>query len=142
MAKCTSVQSHSTFQGLFFSSSPKSSLGEDFLEEVGLMRSFVVKKVMRNKTKQSAAQMLMVAVQPYCLSVGARTTDPTWVPATAAAFAACWPANLVTSGSVSAPTMNCAAFTKTKRNEFNFARSFMSPVITPPSAAYGMLFIE
>jgi len=29
-----------------------------------------------------------------------------------------------------------------KRKEFNFARSLTSPVITPPSAEYGMLFME
>src|SRR6185437_16812015 len=100
MAKCTSVHSHITFHGLFFKSRPKSSFGEDFRVEVGLMRSFVVTKVMMNKTKQSAAQMLMVTVQPCCLSAGARMTACACVPAAATAFAACWWAYFVTSGSV------------------------------------------
>src|SRR6185503_827871 len=118
MAKCTSVHSHITFHGLFFNSNPKSSFGEDFLPEVGLMRSLVETNVMMNRTKQSAAQMLMVIVQPYCLSVGARMTASICLPAASATFAACRPANFVTSGNVSAPTMNCAAFTKKNRYEF------------------------
>ena len=76
--------------------------------------------------------MVIVICQPYCLSADQPGSAPrAWLAA-----------NLATSGSVNPPTMNCAAFTAMKRNEFSFARSLTSPVITPPSAAYGMLFIE
>ena len=124
MAKCTSVQHHMTFHGLFFSKSAKSCFGEDFSLLMGLMRSFVVENVIRNKTRHNTAQMVIVICQPYCLSA-----MPTVAPA------ACLAANLATNGSVNPPTMNCAAFTAMKRNEFSFARSLTSPVITPPSAA-------
>ncbi len=113
-----------TFHGLFFSRSAKSCFGDDFTLLIGLMRSLVVEKVMRNKTRHNTAQMAMVICQPYCLS-----KMPTGAPA------ACLAANLATSVSVNPPTMNCAAFTAMKRNEFKLARSLTSPVITPPSAA-------
>ena len=59
------------------------------------MRSLVVRKVVRNSTRQRIAQSPMVMLQPYCLS---------------------WPrANFATNGTVKPPTINCAALTETKR---------------------------
>src|ERR1017187_1636882 len=112
MAKCTSVQHHITFHGLFFSRSRKSCLGEDFSVVIGLMRSFVEANVMKNSTRHNTAQITIVICQPYCLS----TTVTAPLPA-------CFAANFATSGSVKPPTMNCAAFTATKRYEFKLARS-------------------
>ena len=122
MAKCTNVMVTMTSHGRFFRRLVKSSLGVAFVVATGLMRSRVVKKVMRKRTRQTMAQTDMVICQPYCRS---------------------WPmVKRATSGSVNPPTMNWAALTAMKRKEFSFARSVRSAVITPPRAEYGMLFIE
>ena len=122
MAKWTSVISAITFHGPFLIRSAKSCKGDDFVWLTGWMRSRVLKNVTMNRIKQSTAQMVIVICQPCARS---------------------WPtANLATSGSVNPPTMNCAIFTAMKRKEFSRARSSKSAVMTPPSAEYGMLFIE
>src|SRR3954451_3142617 len=119
--KCASVRMNIAFHGPFTSNDPKSSRGDDFCLGSGRMRSRVVRKVMQKHTTHTTAHSPIVICQPFAL-----------LP---------WP-NLATSGSVKPPTINCAIIAATKRYDDRLVRSLMSPVITPVSAEYGVLFAE
>src|SRR5215467_11395757 len=85
------------------------------------MRSRVLRKVTQKHATQITAHSPMVICQPLAL-----------LPCP----------NLATSGNVKPPTMSCAIITATKRYDERLVRSLMSPVITPVSAEYGVLFAE
>ena len=93
----------------------------------GTIRSRVVANVIRKNTTHTTAHRPIVISQPV-----ARAVAPSPYSA----------ANLATSGSVKPVTTSWARFTATKRYALRLVRSSESPVITPPRAAYGMLFAE
>ena len=86
------------------------------------MRSRVEKKVMTRKTNPIQANKEIVHNQPCALSPPSE--------------------NLLTKGSVSPCTTNWAMVAATKRMEVILVRSFISPDITPPKEAYGVLLKE
>src|SRR5579871_69352 len=115
------VRMNMATHGPVFTRLAKSCFGSDFCLGSGLMRSFVVRNVMRKRTTQTVAHSAMVICQPFALS-----------PCP----------NLATSGSVKPPTINCAIIAETNRYEDRLVRSLMSPVITPVIAEYGVLLAE
>src|SRR5947209_6420355 len=115
------VRMNMATHGPVFTRFAKSFFGSDFCLGSGLMRSFVVRNVMRNSTMQTVAHSAMVICQPLALS-----------PCP----------NLATSGRVKPPTINCAIIAATKRYEDKRVRSWTLPVITTVMAEYGVLLAE
>ena len=116
--KYSTVTNNVINQGRFLVRSARSCRIVVRSSTIGRMRSRVVRKVMMKNTMPMLAKKIIALWKPTVLS-----PSP----------------SISTSGSSSTWMMNCATITATKRYADMLLRSFMLPVSTPLSAAYGRL---